>query len=253
MSFFPVLGMKISCLESYEETYALTLKYLKEHNEPWYITVNNVNAVTIGIKDRKFQEIINNSYLSLPDGRPLSITAKIKGIKGVNRIFGPSFFETALEAGQRDDLRHFLFGSSEITLRKMKEVISIIYPDAKIAGMISPPYREFSTEENKQYLEEINSTSPDLVWVSLGAPRQEKWIFENYRQLNKGLMIGIGAGFDYLAGNIKHAPNWMKNLSLEWFYRFLQEPVRLWKRYLFSNTIFVFYSILELTGIRKFD
>jgi N-acetylglucosaminyldiphosphoundecaprenol N-acetyl-beta-D-mannosaminyltransferase len=250
---FLILGMKISCLGSYGETYALTLKYLREHNEPGYITVNNVNAVTTGLKDKSFLEIINNSYLSLPDGRPLSITAKIKGISGVNRIFGPSFFEMTLEEGQKDDLRHFLFGTSEITLKKMKEVISIKYPDAKIAGMISPPYKKFSDEENKKFIQEINSCNPDIVWVSLGAPKQEKWIFNNYEQLNRGLMIGIGAGFDYLAGNLKQAPNWMKNLSLEWFYRFLQEPVRLWRRYLFSNTVFLFYLILELTGIRKFD
>jgi len=87
---FSILGMKINCLDSYEETYKLTVKYLKEHNEPWYITVNNVNAVTIGLKDKNFQEIINNSYLSPPDRKPFSVAAKIKGVKEVSRIFGPS-------------------------------------------------------------------------------------------------------------------------------------------------------------------
>lgn len=245
--------MNISCLGSYEETYSLTTKYLSEHKEPWYITVNNVNAVTISLKDKNFQGIINNSYLSLPDGRPLSIIAKIRGIKGVNRIFGPSFFEITIKTGQKDGLRHYFFGSSDVTLKKMKDIISLKYPEAKIAGMISPPFREFTTEENEEFIKKINTSNADLVWVSLGAPKQEKWIFNNYRKLNRGLMIGIGAGFNYLAGDLKQAPNWMKNLSLEWVYRLLQEPNRLWKRYLFSNPKFVIYEILELTHLRKFN
>lgn len=250
---YSVLGSKISCLMSYEEAYSLLIRWLRENNESNYITVNNVHTITEALKDKSFQDIINNSYLSLPDGRPLSMIAKLRGIKGVNRIFGPSFFEMALEAGQKDGIRHYFFGSSEVTLKKMKDAISLKYPNAKIAGMISPPYKEFSAEENNKFMEEINSCNPDLVWVSLGAPKQEKWIFNNYKKLNSGLMIGIGAGFDYLAGNIKHAPNWMKNLSLEWFYRLLQEPARLWKRYLFSNPKFVLYEILELTHLKKFD
>ena len=99
----------------------------------------------------------------------------------------------------------------------------------------------------------MKESRADIFWVGLGAPKQEIWIFNNYKKLNKGVMIGIGAGLDYLAGNTKHAPEWMKNASLEWLYRLIQEPKRLWKRYLATNTLFIWYVFLELTGLRKFE
>lgn len=99
----------------------------------------------------------------------------------------------------------------------------------------------------------MNASEPDIIWVSLGAPKQEKWIYSNYSLLNKGLMIGIGAGFDYMAENLKNAPQWMKYFSLEWLYRLKQEPGRLWKRYLVRNSQFIFYVTLELLGLKKFN
>jgi N-acetylglucosaminyldiphosphoundecaprenol N-acetyl-beta-D-mannosaminyltransferase len=243
---FPVLGTDINDLNSYEETYKILLDYLHSQNKPAYITVNNVHTITEGLKDNRFREIINNSFLSLPDGKPLSVIGKWKGIKRVERIFGPAFFEKTLEWGVNNNLKHFFFGSSQSTLDKLKKNIEIKFPGLIISGMFSPPFREFSAEENKLFIKEINETNPDIIWISLGAPKQEKWIFENYKNLNRGVMVGIGAGFNYLAGNIKNAPIWMKNLSLEWVYRLKQEPGRLWKRYLVSNTKFILFNLKEL-------
>ncbi|MEJ2618636.1 MAG: WecB/TagA/CpsF family glycosyltransferase, partial [Ignavibacteriaceae bacterium] len=126
------------------------------------------------------------------------------------------------------------------------------FPGIKIAGAFSPPFRDFLIGENDRFIKNINYSEPDIIWVSLGAPKQEKWIYSNFRKLNKGLMIGIGAGFDYLAENLKNAPEWMKELSLEWTYRLIQDPGRLWKRYLISNSKFIFYATLELLGLKKF-
>lgn len=246
-----ILGSEINELDTYDNTYKLLLDRIIKKEFPAYVTVNNVHTVTIGLKDIYFRNIINNSFLSLPDGRPLSLVAKIKGAKKNGRIFGPEFFKRTLNWGQKDNLTHFLFGSSEDTLKKLEQNICEKFPLAKISGIISPPFREFTNEENEKFIEEINSADADLIWVSLGAPRQEKWIYENYKKLNKGIMIGIGAGFDYLAGNLKEAPAWMKNLSLEWIYRLKQEPKRLWKRYFFSNSIFIFHIFLDLVGLKK--
>ena len=250
---FSMLGSNIDDLNSYRETYELVLNYLRTQNKPSYLTVNNVHTVTEGLKDPEFRQIVNNSFLALPDGKPLSVIGKWKGIKRVERIFGPAFFEKTLEWGVEENLKHYFLGSSGITIEKLKKNIENKFPGIKIAGAVSPPFREFSVEENEHFIKNIISSEPDVIWVSLGAPKQEKWIYSTFRRLNKGLMIGIGAGFDYLAENLKNAPGWMKDLSLEWAYRLIQEPGRLWKRYLISNSKFIFYVTLELLGLKKFN
>lgn len=181
------------------------------------------------------------------------VYSSIKGAKNISRIFDPTFFSKTLEWGQEDGLTHFFFGSTEETLTKIAEVIKNKYPRAVIKGKLPPPYRHFTDTENDQFIREINESNADIIWVGLGAPKQEIWMYENYKKLNRGVMISIGEGFDYLAGNIKHAPEWMKNLALEWLYRLIQEPGRLWKRYLVTNTLYMWYVFLEMTGLRKFD
>jgi N-acetylglucosaminyldiphosphoundecaprenol N-acetyl-beta-D-mannosaminyltransferase len=246
-----ILCTNISILKSYEKTYENLKKVLIS---PSYVTVNNVHTVVLAVKDRNYREALNNSILSLPDGKPLSIVARLKGVKNIRRIFGPTFMENALEWGQEDGLKHFFFGSSEETLKKMINNIKIRYPRALVSGIYSPPYREsFSDEENEFFLKLMNDSGADIFWIGLGAPKQELWMHNNYKKLNHGVMIGIGAGFDYLAGRTKHAPEWMKNLALEWLYRLIQEPGRLWKRYLFTNSLFILYIFLDLTGIKRFD
>ena len=246
-----ILGTDISILKSYEETYENLKKVLKT---PSYITVNNVHTVVLAVRDESYREILNNSILSLPDGKPLSVVARLKGVKNISRIFGPTFMEKAIDWGQEDGLKHFFFGSSKEILKQMINNIKIKYPGALVAGAFSPPYKErFSDKENEFFLKLMNDSGADIFWIGLGAPKQELWMYNNYIKLKHGVMIGIGAGFDYLAGRTKHAPEWMKNLALEWLYRLIQEPVRLWKRYLVTNSLFIWYIFLDLTGIKRFD
>ena len=247
-----ILGCYISSISSYDDAYTELLSFSKK-NTPGYITVNNVHTVVEGVRNSSYRKIINNALLALPDGKPLSVVAKLKGDKNISRIFGPSFMETAIDRGQKDNLKHFFFGSSGQTLELIRESLSKKYPNAKIAGMISPPYRPLTDSENDKFTSIINDSNADIIWVGLGAPKQEIWMYENFSKLNKGVMIGIGAGFDYIAGKTQHAPEWMKNLSLEWLYRLIQEPGRLWKRYLVTNTLFLFYITLELIGLKKFE
>jgi len=248
-----LLGLEISSIPSYHLCYQYLLNSLKFSNA-FYITVNNVHTIIEGTRNSYYKKIINNSLLALPDGKPLSIVAKLKGEKNISRIFGPTFFEKTLEWGQKDDIRHFFFGSTEETLNKMIPRVKEKYPNAIISGYFSPPFKEkFTEEENKLFIEIMNKSEADLFWIGLGAPKQEIWMYENYKKLNKGIMIGVGAGFDYLAGNTKHAPQWMKDFALEWLYRLIQEPKRLWKRYLVTNTLFIYYITLELLGLKKYE
>jgi N-acetylglucosaminyldiphosphoundecaprenol N-acetyl-beta-D-mannosaminyltransferase len=246
-----ILSTKISILKSYEETYN-NLKQIFQF--PSYITVNNVHTIVLAVRNKKYREALNNSILSLPDGKPLSIVAKLKGVKNISRIFGPTFMEKAIDWGREDGLKHFFFGSSKDTLDRLLNNINIKYPRALVVGSYSPPYKEvFSDEDNELFIRLMNESGADIFWVGLGAPKQEVWMYENYKKLDHGVMIGIGAGFDYLAGNTKHAPEWMKNASLEWLYRLIQEPRRLWKRYLVTNSLFIWYIFLDFIGLKKFD
>jgi len=249
-----ILGIIITPLNNYKETYDKLITSLQTNSNPLFVTVNNVHTVIEALRNNNYKKIINNSFLSLPDGKPLSIYAKIKGYKDVSRIFGPTFMEKTLEWGQNEGLKNYFFGGSESTLKEIQKKIEQKFPEAVIEGYYSPPYKEkFSASENKEFIAHMNKSNADIFWIGLGAPKQEIWMYENYKKLKRGVMIGIGAGFDYLAGNTKHAPQWMKKLALEWVYRLIQEPRRLWKRYLVTNTLFILFVLMELLGVKRFD
>lgn len=246
-----ILGSRVDLFDDYESVYSAMKNYLINSWAPHYITINNVHTIVEGASNKNFRRLINSSLLSIADGRPLSIIQKIETGKG-SRIFGPTLFEKTIRWSGDSKLKHFFFGSNAETLNALKEKIEKKYSRVKIAGILTPPFREFTKEENLRFLEIINEAEPDFIWVALGAPKQEKWIYENFEKLNKGLMIGVGAGFDYFTGKLKHAPVWMKNISLEWSFRLAQEPKRLWKRYFRANTLFFYFYVLKILRIKKF-
>jgi N-acetylglucosaminyldiphosphoundecaprenol N-acetyl-beta-D-mannosaminyltransferase len=246
-----ILGNKIDCFKGYPELYKSVLENYKSGNvQRGYVTVNNVHTMMVGFWDASFQAIINKGYLSIPDGKPLEIVGRLKGKKEISRLFGPSVMEKFIDWGRSDGLSHFFFGSSEITLMKLKEAIEVKYPGAKIAGMLSPPYTPTEEWNHEEFIQKINIAKPDFIWVGLGAPKQEWWIHDHYKKIDNGILFGIGAGFDYLTGNTSHAPAWMKKFALEWLYRLIQEPGRLWKRYLKTIPQFIFFGLLELLGVK---
>ena len=122
------------------------------------------------------------------------------------------------------------------------------FPGLKIAGSYSPPYGPFPSDENRKIVRMINDVSPDILWVGMTSPKQDKWMYKNFHNLHVPVMIGIGAAFDFVAGTVKRAPLWMQKNGLDWLYRFSQEPKRLWRRYLFGNSIFIYLIAKELIG-----
>lgn len=207
-----------------------------------YICVSNVHTTVMSYENEQYRNIQNNAAMALPDGAPLSICSRKRGFSQAQRVTGPDLMLELLKAGSGADmpLRHFFYGSAQQTLDAMRQRIENDYPDAVIAGMYSPPFRELSEDEDEKITELINRAEPDILWVGLGAPRQEEFMYR-HRGIINAVMIGVGAGFDYLAGNIKRAPKLMQRLSLEWLYRFIQDPVRLWQRYVTTNIKFIIY------------
>lgn len=221
-----------------------TISDIRTNLNKWrgkYICVSNVHTTIMAHDDEKYRRVQNEAVLSLPDGGPLSSYSRSEGKKDAKRVTGPDLMREMLIKSGENGWSHFFYGSTQKTLDMLKEKIENVYPGAKIAGMISPPYRELTPEEDAEYIEKINSTNPDFVWVGLGAPKQEIWMSAHKDRIN-ALMIGVGAAFDYESGNLKRAPKWMQKCNLEWLYRFMQEPRRLFKRYFVTNIKFLWLT-----------
>jgi len=181
MSSIKILGNKIDCFKSYRVLYKHILDNIKTGKvEEGYVTVNNVHTMIEGFWDNSYQKIINNSFLSIPDGKPLQIVGKLKGNKDISRLFGPTIMEKFIDWGRQDDIRHLFFGSSEENLQRLERAIEKKYPGAIICGMISPPFQPMGEWDNEKFTQLINEAKPHFIWVGLGAPKQERWMFDNY-------------------------------------------------------------------------
>ncbi len=209
-----------------------------------YITVVNVYSCVSAYEDRMYCEIQNNAALAIPDGGPLASVGIKRGYKNMERTPGPSYMEDMLKISAEKGYSNFFYGSTTETLENMRSRILEAYPGLKIAGMYSPPFRALTKEEDEAIVDMINNLQPNFIWVGLGAPKQEHWM-ANHQGRVKGLMIGVGAAFDYLAGNINRAPEWMQKHNLEWLYRLIQEPRRLFMKYWRTNFKFIWLAMIK--------
>ena len=209
-----------------------------------YICVSNVHTTVTAFENPEYLKIQNSGIMAIPDGGPLSTVGQKRGFKTMKRITGPSFMGEMLKISVQKGYRHYFYGSTEETLKKLQKILIYNYPKLQIVGMYSPPFRPITEDERLDIMKQINESNADFVWVGLGAPKQEKWM-ANHQGKIKGLMVGVGAGFDYFAGNIDRAPEWMQNNNLEWAFRLLQDPKRLFSRYLHTNTKFIWHAVLR--------
>ncbi len=209
-----------------------------------YMCVSNVHTTVMSYDDEQYCLIQNNGIMAIPDGGPLSSVGRKRGFKNMERTTGPDYLQNILQLSSERKYKHYFYGGSEETLNKMCEKIRTEYPGVDIVGAVSPPFRELTGDEDRVAIEEINKAAPDFIWVGLGAPKQEYWMAAHQGKVH-GFMIGVGAAFDYIAGNIKRAPKLMQKLNLEWLYRLFQDPKRLFKRYFYSNPKFIWNAVIR--------
>ncbi len=209
-----------------------------------YMCVSNVHTTVTSYEDPEYCAIQNGGILAIPDGGPLSSLGQKRGYKNMQRTAGPSYAEEILKISVKKGYRHYFYGSTEKTLKKLGNVLRKQYPGIEIAGMYSPPFHPLTDTEDQVITEQINLARPDFIWVGLGAPKQEKWMAAHQGRIY-GFMVGIGAGFDYIAGNIERAPEWMQKNNLEWIYRLMQDPVRLLGRYMKTNSKFIWHAVIR--------
>ena len=209
-----------------------------------YICVSNVHTTVTSYEDASYCAVQNGGIMAIPDGGPLSTVGRRRGCKNMARTTGPSLMGEIFKISAKKGYRHYFYGSKQETLELLEKKLKENYPGIKIAGMYSPPFRPLTEEEDKAVIERINEANPDFVWIGLGAPKQEKWMAAHQGKID-GLMLGVGAGFDYYAENIKRAPMWMQKHNLEWVYRLVQDPKRLFKRYWSTNTKFIWNAMIR--------
>ena len=221
-----------------------TLRLIEEKLEDWrgkYICVANVHTTVTAHEDPDYQAVQNGAVMALPDGGPLSKYSRQQGYTDAARVTGPDLMKELLRQSAAKHYRHYFYGSTQKTLDILRKKVEENYPGAVIAGMYSPPFRPLSPEEDEEVVRRINEAKPDFVWVGLGAPKQERWMAVHEDRV-QALMVGVGAAFDYEAGNIRRAPMWMQRHNLEWLYRLMQDPKRLFKRYFVTNTKYLWWT-----------
>jgi N-acetylglucosaminyldiphosphoundecaprenol N-acetyl-beta-D-mannosaminyltransferase len=203
-----------------------------------YICICNVHSLVTASQDSIFRELLNEADMVTPDGAPIAWMLRCFGSSGQPRINGPDLMWEVCGKCASEGLSVYFYGSTENTLTALDKYFHQAFPSLVIGGLDSPPFRFLTATEDTLAVDRINASGAGIVFVGLGCPKQERWMAEHRGRVN-AVMIGVGAAFDFHAGNLKRAPTWMRDNGLEWFHRLIMEPRRLWKRYLVTNTIFI--------------
>jgi N-acetylglucosaminyldiphosphoundecaprenol N-acetyl-beta-D-mannosaminyltransferase len=188
-----------------------------------YFCFVNIHLAMEGMNKTEMRDILNGSAANFPDGMGVARALKILGNRFEGRVRGADFMLTLCEYASKNDLKIFLYGNTEETLTLLSEKLKVSYPGLNIAGAVSPPFRLLLKEEDDAYVRRINNSGADILFVSLGAPRQEKWMAEHKDHI-KAVQLGVGAAFSFLTGRVRQAPLWMQKTYLEWLFRLPQEP-----------------------------
>lgn len=213
--------------------------------ESRYVCICNAHSVVTATDDAAFSAAVQQADMATPDGAPVAWLIGKQTGQPQQRINGPDLMWRYLADGAAVGGPVFLYGGKVETLEVLHRRVLEEFPDLQIAGIYSPPFRELTADEDQQVVDMVNRSGATTVWVSLGCPKQEKWMAEHRGRI-QAVMIGVGAAFDYHAGTIRRAPLWMQRNGLEWLHRLASEPGRLWKRYLVTNSLFMFLAARQL-------
>jgi N-acetylglucosaminyldiphosphoundecaprenol N-acetyl-beta-D-mannosaminyltransferase len=232
-----VLGVPISTINM-RVAVCTILDWVKYRNAQ-YICVRDVHGIMLAQEDPALMEIHHGAGLITPDGMPLAWTLKARGYRDAGRVCGADLVAALCEASVPVGTRHYLYGGKPGVAERMAHKLTQLFPGLQIIGFSTPPFRPLTPEEDMAAVAEISAMRPDVVWVGLSTPKQEYWMRDHVRRIPGATLVGIGAAFDFYAGDVKRAPRWMHGSGLEWLHRLISEPRRLWRRYLILAPKFV--------------
>jgi N-acetylglucosaminyldiphosphoundecaprenol N-acetyl-beta-D-mannosaminyltransferase len=242
------VGVSVLNLDTATELIAEAIK----NREKGYICVTGVHGVSEAQNDPAFKKILNRSFLCTPDGMPLVWIGRLRGYSEMKRVYGPDLMKRVCEWSRSNNCVHFLYGGMPGVADDLKKRLETDYPGIKVGATFTPPFRPLSPDEEKELIALVDKIRPDIIWVGLSTPKQERFMAEYLYRLNTTLMIGVGAAFDFLTGRVKQAPRWIQRIGLEWFFRMCCEPKRLATRYLKNNPLFILRLFMQATGLKKY-
>lgn len=246
-----VLGVGITPLPM-DETLQLMESVIAADNRG-YICVAGVHGVMEAQTDTGLRSIINQSLLTTADGRPTVWVGWLQGFHRMTQITGPDLMLRVCAESVQKGYTHFFYGGDAGVAEQLKANLERKFPGLRVVGTYTPPFRPLNAAEQKDLQELVTRLKPDMFWVGLSTPKQERFMAEYLPKLDTKLMIGVGAAFDIHTGRIKDSPDWLQALGLQWAHRLCQEPRRLWKRYLYNNPRFLVRITSQLLGLRKYE
>jgi N-acetylglucosaminyldiphosphoundecaprenol N-acetyl-beta-D-mannosaminyltransferase len=245
-----ILGVGVSAVNM--EVALRQTETLLDRGEKGYVCVTGVHGIMEAQSDEAFRDILNRSFLTTPDGMPTVWLGRIHGFKDMNRVYGPDYMANLCERSVAKGYKHFLYGGKPGVAEELKAELTRRFPGLQIVGTYTPPFRPLNSDEENDLRSQLETSKADVLWCGLSTPKQERFISSYYDRMPVKLMVGVGAAFDLLSGNLDEAPDWMKRSGLQWLYRLIKEPRRLWRRYLLNNPKFAWLTLLQLTGLRGF-
>ena len=249
MKFFDVLGIRFAAL-NYRQAITALESFIRD-GRAHYVTLTNVHAVTESQYDPALKSALNSADLVLPDGMPIAWAGNIAGHGLKDRVCGPDLMLKFIQRTSHRGYRHFFFGGAEGVADELAAKLKKMCPEMVVAGTYCPPFRPLTRPEEAELAKLVND-QVDVLWVGLGCPKQEKWMHE-HQHLRIGVMLGVGAAFDFHTDRIARAPRWMQQSGLEWVFRLSQDPRRLWRRYLVYNSLFLVFYLSQQLNLRRFE
>jgi len=245
-----VLGVGVSAVNM-AQSVSLFEKWI-ESGQRGYVCVTGVHGVMEAQRDAHFRQVLNQSLLTTPDGMPTVWVGRTQGFSAMDRVFGPELMLQVCEMSCERGYTHFFYGGPPGIAEKLKTAMKARFPDLRVVGTYTPPFGPLSPEQISELLERVDAARPDIFWVGLSTPKQERWMAEFGSFLNTRILVGVGAAFDFHTGGIQDAPDWVKRAGLQWLHRLGQEPRRLWRRYLINNSVFLWRITLQLIGLSRY-
>jgi N-acetylglucosaminyldiphosphoundecaprenol N-acetyl-beta-D-mannosaminyltransferase len=246
-----ILGVGVSAI-SMSDAVDATDAFLRGKDQS-YVCVTGVHGIMEAQQDSKFRKILNGSFLTTPDGMPTVWLGHAHGFKTMTRVYGPDYMLEVCNMSVVRGYRHFLYGGKPGVAEQLRDTLLDRFPGLQIVGTYTPPFRPLNADEESELRRQLAESGADVLWCGLSTPKQERFMDTYQGRLPVKLMVGVGAAFDLLSGNLSEAPDWMKKAGLQWSYRLLKEPRRLWRRYLINNPKFMWLTFLQLAKVRRFS